>query len=321
MHRYCRLTPVYMLSIGVWVSLLVHLEEGPYIRDYYQRNRDTCATYWWTNLLYINNFFSFPTKQCMPWSWYLANDWQFFFISPLFLVLLSKRKFRKFGVIALVVVTVLSGTVTAVLIGHWGFPLGNLLRGEGTASVDIDDRVYAKPWTRIQTYTLGMLVGYILYRIKDQKYRIPLIKNLIGWTLSFSIMFALVFGLYSSGEESSLPGWFGAIWHGIDRILFTSCVAWIIFACVTGNGGPVNSFLSSGLFIPLSRLTYCCYLLHPMIINAYLYSKKVSFHWSHMEMVSYCMLHFVVKSCIYRQSEVKAPHSGCLFCRRGRGLG
>ncbi|XP_019645931.1 PREDICTED: O-acyltransferase like protein-like [Branchiostoma belcheri] len=41
-----------------------------------------CAKNWWYNFLYINNFLDMATgKECMVWTWYLANDMQFFVIS------------------------------------------------------------------------------------------------------------------------------------------------------------------------------------------------------------------------------------------------
>merc|ERR1719186_992651 len=43
-------------------------------------------------------------------------------------------------------------------------------------------------------------------------------------------------------------------------------LAWVVIACVEGYGGYINDILSWKAFIPLSRLTYCTYLVHPMII-------------------------------------------------------
>lgn len=42
-------------------------------------------------------------------------------------------------------------------------------------------------------------------------------------------------------------------------------LAWITLACCTGYGGPINTVLSFRGFLPLSRLTYCAYLVHPML--------------------------------------------------------
>ena len=40
----------------------------------------------WQNALYINNLYDFD-KQCIGWSWYLANDMQFYWLTPPLLVL------------------------------------------------------------------------------------------------------------------------------------------------------------------------------------------------------------------------------------------
>lgn len=43
-------------------------------------------------------------------------------------------------------------------------------------------------------------------------------------------------------------------------------LAWITISCSSGYGGPVTSFLNCRVFLPLSRLTYCAYLVHPVIM-------------------------------------------------------
>jgi peptidoglycan/LPS O-acetylase OafA/YrhL len=41
-------------------------------------------------------------------------------------------------------------------------------------------------------------------------------------------------------------------------------LAWITVACCSGYGGPAGALLKFKLFLPLSRLTYCAYLIHPV---------------------------------------------------------
>lgn len=43
-------------------------------------------------------------------------------------------------------------------------------------------------------------------------------------------------------------------------------LAWITIACSSGYGGPLGGLFSSKLFLPLSRLTYCAYLIHPVLM-------------------------------------------------------
>lgn len=48
-----------------------------------------CPHFWWRNMLYIQNWFPFP-QLCMIWSWYLADDMQFY-VWALLLLMLSTR--------------------------------------------------------------------------------------------------------------------------------------------------------------------------------------------------------------------------------------
>merc|ERR1711872_1102976 len=49
---------------------------------------------------------------------------------------------------------------------------------------------------------------------------------------------------------------------GVKRLAWSIGLGWIVFACVKGYGGPVNSILAWGAWAPLAKLTYSCYLVH-----------------------------------------------------------
>lgn len=50
---------------------------------------NTCRIYWWRNILYINNFFP-QREMCMMWSWYMANEMQFYVMAALLLAFARK---------------------------------------------------------------------------------------------------------------------------------------------------------------------------------------------------------------------------------------
>lgn len=51
----------------------------------------------------------------------------------------------------------------------------------------------------------------------------------------------------------------------LQRPLWALCLCWISYACLSGNAGIVNSFLSIPTFQILSKITYSAYLLHFVI--------------------------------------------------------
>ncbi|XP_018399200.1 PREDICTED: uncharacterized protein LOC108776943 [Cyphomyrmex costatus] len=83
--RFIRLTPAYMMVLGVFQLSSVWFDKTSqfYVSE---RSHETCAKYWWRNLLYINNFFGLDT-MCMSWSWYIANDMQLYVIAMTLLIL------------------------------------------------------------------------------------------------------------------------------------------------------------------------------------------------------------------------------------------
>lgn len=87
-YRYIRLTPAYLFVIVANELALKKTYDGsvfqPGIIDHI-----TCDKFWYRNIFYVNNWYPF-SEMCMIWSWYLANDMQFYIIG-IILLIASKR--------------------------------------------------------------------------------------------------------------------------------------------------------------------------------------------------------------------------------------
>ncbi|XP_068672762.1 nose resistant to fluoxetine protein 6-like isoform X1 [Montipora foliosa] len=265
-HRFYRLTPAYMFVLLFYSKLLGFLSEGP-IWFKYQKNEE-CDKHWWTNLLYINNIY--PGKdECMGWTWYLANDMQFYIITPVILFL--AYRFRLRGLIAIVgFLLSTSFTVTAVIYSNYdvrGTTFSSLLSGE-----DASNLVYVKPYCRIPPYLVGLTLGYFLQHKKELKCSKvhTYMLNVAGWCLAIILAVSTLYGPEKndrlldrepfSRTEDLVYGTFG-------RFAWSLATAWVIFACHYGLGGLVDKILSAPFWIPLSRLTYCTYLVHVITLN------------------------------------------------------
>lgn len=60
----------------------------------------------------------------------------------------------------------------------------------------------------------------------------------------------------------------------------------ILFAMVDIIG-YVNTLMSWKAMIPLSRLTYCGYLVHPILMEAYFFSRRTPMYFTDFSMVRY----------------------------------
>ncbi|XP_062593447.1 nose resistant to fluoxetine protein 6-like [Saccostrea cucullata] len=290
-HRYWRLTPMYMLVIGLYTTLLNHVIFGPFRPPASPGIK--CEENWWMNLLYINNFVDKSDDLCLAWSWYLNNDMQFYVLSPLMIVPLFFKEL--IGVIIsvgfLLAVTIASGVISYV------YKMPPTPLGGGDASTDPTHYFalyYMRPYCRMGPYVCGVLTGYILYKTKN-KCRINIYLNFFAWAIATSCACAVLYGLYSAiNGDDPLNVEESAVYNALHRSVWGAAVCWVIFACATGNGGFINTILSWKVFVPLSRLSYAAYLVHVIIIYAYFFSRRMPIYLTDLELVYLFLSNLVV---------------------------
>ncbi|XP_076440369.1 nose resistant to fluoxetine protein 6-like [Babylonia areolata] len=276
-HRFWRLTPPYAFVMMMLITLFRYFGKGP-IWPQGGTEINYCEDTWWTNLLYINNFVRVK-EMCISWSWYLANDMQFYVVSPLLFVPLFF--WRRVGV-ALAFLWLLATLLTAGLISRLNdFPPSVSLASKTNPmeSADYFYDFYIKPYCRFGPYVVGMLTGYALFVTKGQV-KMPLAVSLSGWAVATASALAVVYGLYGEANHDPLTADESALYNSASHTVWGVCVCWVIFACATGHGGPVNTFLSWNAFIPVSRLTYTAYLVHPIVMNLYHLGAPSAFYMS-----------------------------------------
>ncbi|XP_036139325.1 nose resistant to fluoxetine protein 6 isoform X2 [Monomorium pharaonis] len=263
LYRFCRLTTPYMFVLGVVEISMKYFYTNsvfePPTADHYN-----CPNYWWRNLLYINTWF--PVEQmCMLWSWYLADDTQFYIVGGVILILATNHfKIAAFALVSL-------------LISSWATTGYIALVNNHMPSLDdplaLFDKIYDKPWTRLGPYLIGMTVGYFLFKT-DCKVKMSKTTVVVGWLLSSACLLSLLYGLY----ETELAPVTAAAYSSLSHSAWALGLAWIVIACSTGYGGYVNKILSWPLLYPFSRVTYCSYLVHPLVIRLTAMNLDSPFH-------------------------------------------
>ncbi|XP_021346852.1 nose resistant to fluoxetine protein 6-like isoform X1 [Mizuhopecten yessoensis] len=281
-HRFLRLTPTYMIVLMLNAALFHYVSDIPY-RVPKPVDGQFCETKWWTNLLYVNNIFK-NGEACLDWTWYLANDMQFYVVSPLLLVPLYFWK--KIGG-AICAICLLGVTAASAGISVY-YKLPAVAYSNSKSSYfrweEYMDNYYTKPYCRMGPYIVGIVTGFILYRTGG-KYKIKMPLNLFIWVCMASLACIVTFGIYEESIGNAMSVEIAALYNAVHRTLWGVCVCWVVFACVTGNGGYVNTLLSWSPFVPLGRLSYCVYLVHPLVINAYYMSRRQGVYGTDAEVI------------------------------------
>ncbi|XP_034841069.1 nose resistant to fluoxetine protein 6-like [Maniola hyperantus] len=259
-YRFARLTAPYLFMLGV-VEVTMKWFANNAVFEPPAMDNETCPKYWWRNLLYINTLF--PVEQmCMLWSWYLSDDTQFYAVSAILLILATSH-FKLSAV--LTGLFFLSSLLTTGFVSYSSEHIPN-----SEDPFTQFDKIYDKPWTRLGPYLVGMLTGWILFKT-NLKIKMGVIWAWVGWAVCTATFLFLIFGLYTTELDVVSAAVFSAVSHS----LWAACVGWVIIACSTGHGGWVRPLLSSPLFYPFSRVTYCAYLVHPVVL------RYVAMHLTH----------------------------------------
>ncbi|KAG5324494.1 NRF6 protein, partial [Acromyrmex heyeri] len=222
LKRYIRLTPAYIMMIGLaQLSSAWYDKNSPfYVED---RPHEICAKYWWRNVLYINNLFAYK-KMCLSWSWYLSNDMQFYIIDLALLILSTVYFYVAVVILSTILIAsvILSGYISYIY--EYVPTLDELYR--------LLDVLYYPPWIRIGPYIIGMITGYVTRRFNK---KIALKRNIVilCWTLGAACNILVLFGLYKR-QISVLST---AIYVALSRTVWAIGIAWIVIMCCTEHGG------------------------------------------------------------------------------------
>ncbi|GIY24598.1 nose resistant to fluoxetine protein 6 [Caerostris darwini] len=276
-HRFWRLTPPYAMTIAFLVLSPI-LASGPVWKITLDPLIKNCQANWWTNLLYVNNYVN-TYDFCLEHTWYLGVDMQLHILG--LFVLLPLLKWPKLGAFVGVVLTIGLAALAAIINLMHNFPPSLL-----GLFPDPDDRVYVevptyfKPYAHSGPYFVGMLLGYIL--VKKPNLIIPRGVRVCGWLFFSALQCTVLYGVYRWNNGAPYTPLIATLYAGTSKLVWSFGIFWMLLVCLTGNGGIINRILSWKFWVPMARLSYVFYLLHPLVIwvhEAFAHSNTYTSHY------------------------------------------
>ncbi|XP_037031068.1 O-acyltransferase like protein-like [Bradysia coprophila] len=201
-----------------------------------------------TNQYAVDTFFLMSGilfTQCLEITWYLSTDFQLIVISPLFIFILWKYKYKAFWLF----VAIICSTQLGIFFARYNDTIPSR-------------EIYGQTHFRIAQYLIGIGLGYKMNDL-DVKHFMRKRYQLIGWLASFSIFI----GIQIIRETYRNQRFAEAFFSSVHRIAFVGLVSWIIYVChYLKSGGIVNWFLSQPLWQPIAKISLSIYLIHTTYI-------------------------------------------------------
>ncbi|CAH0558846.1 unnamed protein product [Brassicogethes aeneus] len=293
--RYIRLTPAYIVIIGFYSTFLIRIGSGPLWKSKIGLEQERCLKSWWINILYVNNYFN-TEYLCMFQSWYLAVDYHLFIVAPFIIVTLWKWK------------NIGKTLLAALMVPSIAVPFWLTYKNEMDPTLlafppEIEDlstnhyfaTSYIKTHMRTNSYLIGLLFGYIIHRLQTSGTKIPTyivwIGSIIATVTALLAMFSIVVFLHPDHEKNVLEN---AIYSPLHRVAWCLSIGWLLIICVTDNAEIVSNFLSWKFFIPLSRLTYCAYLVNGLVVITHAGSLRQNSYMNFYELLVIILAHLLI---------------------------
>ncbi|CDW85999.1 UNKNOWN [Stylonychia lemnae] len=287
LHRFMRLFPTYLFALFFyWKFLTLFGGEGPMFFMY--STQTECSRFWFWHITFLNNLIPFARDDtCMPWTWYLANDFQFYLLVPLFVHLYyNKRRIFYY---------VVGGIFFVSKIIQLSVILANDLSvSYFTYNDEYWTVYYVKPYSRIPVYLIGVILGcnYFSYKYEspdsfgiiprfyktllDSKIKSTLF-SIAGFVICLIIVMLMQL-INNSPNNGSLAG--NLFYLLLSRPLFIIGVFLQLMPMILGQPSfrTPRKFLSHKFWLPYSKLTYGAFLTHGMFMQFREYNTERG-HW------------------------------------------
>lgn len=242
-----------------------------------------CTKNWWSTLLFIGNFAT-PGQYCFWHSWFLMVDMQLYFLSPLILYPLWKLRHRKWIVVPSIFIIASTSTIYILaMVINFDFRSSFLSSNIGHRDV----LVHTITISRIGSWMMGILVGYVMHKFEGKTIKLSKSFVAIGWTFSLAVILTVIFAQYPLHQENfqENPILADAIYESLKGIFWCLAIGWIILACHLNQAGIAKRFLSLSVWMPISKLSFCIYLVHLPIQFIHMSSMRTPIYVSHFRVL------------------------------------
>ncbi|CAL4137187.1 unnamed protein product, partial [Meganyctiphanes norvegica] len=257
-HRILRLLPPIAAMCFFSATVARFFSTGPLGEIVNESNIYRCNSDWFYDVLFINNI---AQKWCLEQTWYTSVDMQIYVLLPL--IFFPLMFYEKIGPIVTGGINIIHAKFIVVLSNIYNFLINKKLTG-WLLQKEWAFFYYFATWSRAGPYMVGLWAGYILYKTNKNPIKMNEWQVALGWVLAVTVGLLVCYGIYpyNKADDNIVPKQeLADLYNGFARASWGLALLWVVVACHTGYGGPVNSFLSHPSWQPLSRLTYHMFLV------------------------------------------------------------
>jgi hypothetical protein len=283
LFRLLRIWPLFFMIFLAYWKFYIYLLDGPFSGYLFNNEIESCNIQWPFMMILINNFTlgrfegaKYP--WCFSWGWYIPNDFQLSIVGIIFMLLYLKN--RKQFYIAFAVICSMCVAGECYQFWRTKFGANAFDMSEGGAEYMF---IYYLIYIRCGPYFIGFLLGifYAEYKEDEKNGRESTNRNFFtalktkklfyisSYIFGIFLMALFVFVVYFSYHHT-WQVWHKVLYNVLSRKGFVVGFFMTILPIMQGNLQRMGAWLGSDFFVPLSKVSFAVYVIHPFIIR-YIY--------------------------------------------------
>ncbi|XP_053614330.1 nose resistant to fluoxetine protein 6-like [Plodia interpunctella] len=284
LRRVIRLAPPMAIAIALNATWVRFMNTGPLWKFYVHSMVSDCRRWWWSHLLFINNYLTDNT-YCAVQTWHTAADTQVFIVAISLYLLVKPQARRLVTILAFIIGLV----IPALHVYFQDLDAQMLKTPEMLRSLDDPNRYpYVFAHNNICGFLLGMVTAYKVYHWQKQGYTMneKLTRFLYAVCIP-TIVYCFNLGNLFHEEDYRTPLWIRMLWQGTHRLFISLPVAALLACMTVGPHIPdgVASMMRWPLFRVLGKLTYAVFLLHETFTPMVAGSKTALVHFDYLNLL------------------------------------
>ncbi|XP_060519216.1 O-acyltransferase like protein-like isoform X2 [Cylas formicarius] len=263
-NRFFRLVPTVFFVVLFHATWLRHFGAGPFWHDFIGEEFRKCRKNGWSNVLFLNNFVD-KYNMCLPTTWYLALDTQFFAFGILYIGFI--KKYEKYVWPILGTTMLLNMTATFLQNLYYDFPA--LIFPTAELQYKLEGLTHNfQFYTQIAGhignfggYLNGIGFGYYYQKNKNKKIFNTKFRVFVWWMSTFVLALSYIFItslIFFRWSVERSPRW-ASLYVAVSRPLFTFVIGIGLLGFTEGLALRVLQW--SPLYV-LGRLNFSVYLIH-----------------------------------------------------------
>uniref|UniRef100_A0A336L0V2 CSON014201 protein n=1 Tax=Culicoides sonorensis TaxID=179676 RepID=A0A336L0V2_CULSO len=257
LHRYVRLTPSYLAAL-IFYTLVHDLRPGPTFNENNVNFNMGCHGKWIKTLSYLDTGDYFDS--CLPQGWTIDADMKLYLMSPLILLPLLMFGYTFIPIILIIILITIVKTYQTVIL--YNFTAQHAI----SMQVDYMRKIYYPLIVRSGPWFIGVIAGFLLFEHRNIKEKLlSKIQVTLLWIVATISLISIICPMdFPPGIFKSVT--YSSIMIPTYRIIWSTAMAWVVYACHHKYGNALNTFLSYPFWQIGAKLSYGVILIHYTLI-------------------------------------------------------